>query len=304
MASHFPIKIVITTPSGSVTMPYDFTPSTWKDAARRLLGERDRLLGNGRCLIDPATTAHPMSPKEHVVPQGTGIRWIELPRGATAETSNKRASVWELAFLRDGLLGMLRPFYVEGKKVVEFPLGEGRRIVFRNDPNRGFVIETHDLPSLVEPQPGPGQLRFHIPVLQAPTAYVSRAITKIAYLTLAVVQPKLALSASFDEVRRYLTNEDAPYRSYGEKFCPGAGPQAGVRFDADAEHVGGDEFGGDRFFAIVSIHHVDYYVPLIGDAPLQRPENGLEWFDEPKPAGMRPVTLSFNYDNAEQVCRR
>lgn len=299
MSPSFRVEMSINTPDlGVLGRSRDIDRSGWIELCADMLLQRDQILGPGRCVIDPTQIAEAKSPVEHVIPQGTGIKWIALPRGATAASSNNRASRWEMALLRDGLMGMLRPFYSNAKKSVEFLSENGVRIVFRNDPGRGFVIETHNLEKLPEPPPGPGQIRFSLQVVQAPTAAVSRALTKIAYLALVVTEPTLAFSQSLDAVRNYLVDENAPYRPYGELFQSGAPPGASVAFRAPGSYLGNNVAGGNFLGAVISIHHVRYFLPLIGDVPAPPSRDKVTWFPESKPAGKKRVRFSMQYDSA------
>lgn len=294
MTDHFAVKQVITTNEDAWERVDSFTRDEWAKLATAALAERDRLIGEGRCVISPDLSAATACSDEHVIPQGTGIRWIKLPRGATADRNNARASDWERMFLRDGLMGMLRPFFVGGKKESTFTDG-GRRIVFRNDPDRGFIIETHDVETLSTPSTGPGTLHFVLPVAQAPTLAVSRALHKIAYLTLVTVNPAFAFSNAFDDIRRYLSVDEPAYRPYAERFLPGAGPGANVTFHLRGVRIEGVGFGGDHAVATIRIHHALYVVPLVGEVPpVQMP--GLAWYLHPTGVGRKKVTLSFSYD--------
>jgi hypothetical protein len=79
MTNPFFVNIVLVTDKGTREHAREYKPDKWKCAAKAALSERARLLGDGRCLINTDLMADPSSPEEHVVPQGTGIRWAKLP---------------------------------------------------------------------------------------------------------------------------------------------------------------------------------------------------------------------------------
>jgi hypothetical protein len=153
--------------------------------------------------------------------------------------------------------------------------------------------------ALSDPAAGPGILRLVIPVTQAPTALVSRALHKIAYLTLAVIQPELAYGSSFDGVRSYLNRDDAPYRPYGERFLPGQAPGARLDFHYLGSQLDENRVGGNHLIAKVSIHHVEYVVPLLGDIPSELCANRFNWFPFPLPTGKKKITLEMAHQGID-----
>jgi hypothetical protein len=252
-------------------------------------------------MIDPSKMVAATDAEEHVIPDGTGIHWVRLPSGGTSSQSNGRASDWERQLLREGLMGMLRPFYSGAKKDIKFDAGHGESVVFRNDPNKGFVIETRGLAISVPGGAGGGELQIEIPVTVSATPPISRALSKMAYLALAVLDPVLAFAHHLNDVRAYLTRDDTPYRPYGECFVPGAAPGADVNFDILCEPDGAGELVGTHMMAVIRIHHVKYVIPLIGEFPAALAPSGLVWFPDPVGACTKKAQVVFQYDSIAKV---
>jgi hypothetical protein len=145
---------------------------------------------------------------------------------------------------------------------------------------------------------GKGSLTFDLPVVQAATLDVSRALHKVAYLTLAVACPQLAFSSSLDHVRRYLSSEDPSYKAYGERLRPGSPPGASVVFCMQGEFVEQDVVQGREGFVLIRIHHAEYLVPLFGPTPSGPPSlfPGLHWYPDPIAEGTRAVTVAFQIE--------
>lgn len=299
-AVHFPVEVTFAF-QRRVVRETIFTPESWKAKAEVLADVRDRRLGPGRCLVDWPNKAAQDSPEEHVIPKASGIKWIFLPKGLVSQSFNSRASAWELEFFRKGMLGALRPFYVFGHKEIVFGDQNGGRVVFRNSPQDGFRIETHGVSPLPEVQRGgSGAIRFCLPVEYPPTRLASREITKIAYLVLAVINPEIALSDALSDVRTYLVDDQAPYRAYGELFCPRRPGGVSVSYLVNGRHVIAGQCEISSIFAKVLIHHVQFVVHLVGAWPDQHQpaEDEITWHLAEKPAERRSSTIMINYDEA------
>jgi len=278
----------------------NYSPVAWKKAVRLAMRERDARLGKDRCMIDPSLSTSHLDPEEHVIPQGVGIKWIKLPKGATAKHTNNRASSWERCLLRYGLMGALRPFFVKSKKSAAFEIGDGKRIVFSNDHLRGFQIETHGIRRLQRHGQGPGQIRFRVPLHEGPTLDVSRALNKIVYLSMCVMNPAFAFSASLSDLRRYLSDDEPTYRPYGERFVAGAAPVAGIGIDLLGSKSASGRIEGDHGIAKVRLHHVEYFVPLFPDHHVvPGPRTGIRWFPHSAPATDVVADIAFQFDSIE-----
>jgi len=165
-------------------------------------------------------------------------------------------------------------FYVSGKKEVVFRYENGDRIVFQNTPHDGFKIETHGIGLLQQlPHGGPGTIRFRLPVEYPSTRVASRAVTKIAYLVLAVINPDIAFSDALCDVRTYLVDDHAPYCVYGELFCPQGPPRVSVSYWVTGRHIKADQCEIASIFAKILIHHVQYVVDLVGWTSTQMQSN-------------------------------
>lgn len=274
------------------------TPQTWRAAVVDLLAARDKILGPGACILDPKQRAESDSPEEHVIPQGTGVRWLSLPPGAISRAANNRASAWEKAFLREGTMGLFRPFYVRGKKRYEVTDSLGRKIAFANDPTSGFQIEAHDFPNMEFPTRGSGTLEFSLWIKQPPTLLVSKALTKLAYLGLCVVMPSFALSSALDPVRNYLAEDNSAYVPYGEHVILRAPPAVGLWFRLTGKLEGKVLYGED-LIASVRIHHMQYFVPLLGELDDATLPERTRLQKSATPAGKRKVDFAYSFSIAD-----
>jgi hypothetical protein len=239
--------------------------------------------------------------REHVIPQATGTRWIELPPGLTSDAINNWMSHDEMELQRRGMLGALMPFYANAARVVEFKQGD-TKVVLRNDPTKGFKIETHGLEPLDLPSTSVGGA-FEIPIWvdEASPQSVSRALHKIAYLTLCVVHPELALSGALNIARSYIRNSDEqPYRPYAERFLPGALPGFSLGFGFEGSETKAGHFRAESILAAVKIHHVQYMFALVGGLQLPEGPNVVAYRDPIVPRRARRM-LSWGYDSAERV---
>lgn len=247
--------------------------------------------GEPTCLLSLAPTAGDTN-VEHVVLQGLGVRWVELPTGLVRASVNNRISPAEQQFLRDGLMGTLRPFYVGGNKQVEFNLDDGTTIRFVNDSAKGFEIhvvqpEGAPLRDLGLPdEAGEGVLRLEVPVRIPNPRASSVALHKLAYLTLCMVDPNVALDEALQPTRDFVLGDSA-YRPYAETFIPAAAPGFEASF-----YVARSERSNElrQVQAVVRLHHVRYSVGLAGSDLVSRFDDAVP---ETLPGSTRNTTVAF-----------
>lgn len=124
-----------------------------------------------------------------MVLRGLGIGWAKLPPGFVHDDVNLGVSASELAFLRYGQMGALRPLFVTGKKR-SGPFGDdsGAEVEFINTPDGGFQLRVKELMDPADfPDPGrPGSAELRFPMQPVDSRDVSRAISKMALLMLWV----------------------------------------------------------------------------------------------------------------------
>lgn len=191
-------------------------------------------------------------------------------------------------------MGLFRPFYVLGKKRYEVPDSLGRKIVFANDPESGFIVETHDYPPIDFSGGGPGRLEFSLPIVQPRTLFISKALTKLAYLSLCMVMPDFALSSTFDGVRHYLAEDAGSYVPYGERVILRAPRGVGLWYRLTGEMSDNLLHGRDLIVGI-RIHHMQYFVPLLGDLDEGRFPEKTRLHLADTPAGTRKVDFSYSF---------
>jgi len=165
-----------------------------------------------------------------VILQGLGTKWIHLPARFVSDVVNQRLSKAELSFLRSGLMGSLRDFYVTKRHEKTFVDRHGRTVVFKNDPERGFTIEVHGGDPPID-LTGADEFELELVVAEPEPLDVSRTLPKMAYLALCVAMPSLALSPTLNEARRFIHDGNRnDFRPYAERFVSGAWPGFDVCF--------------------------------------------------------------------------
>ena len=115
-----------------------YAPSTWRAAVEALRAAVIERFGVATCLLtlDPIEPGDEKS-NEHVILQGLGTRWIKLPPGFVCDDANNGMSDAELEFLRKGLMGSLRPWYLNETNTTEFTDARGQTVRFRSEAGKG-----------------------------------------------------------------------------------------------------------------------------------------------------------------------
>jgi hypothetical protein len=270
---------------------HELTPGTINTSVNALTTTIQGKFGRPTCVLSFAPIGDETN-VEHVLPQGLGARWVKLPKGLVLESANNNASKSEQQFLRRGLMGVFRPFYVGSKKDVSFDFADGATVTFQNHPTEGFEI------SIVEPKDasprdlglpdsaGPGMLRIDLPVDMPDPRAASVALHKLAYLTLCLVEPNVALDNALQPTRDFISGS-GPYRAYAETFVPEAPPGFHACFYLVRQAKTGVV---RRVVAIVRLHHVRYTVSLAGPDAVSNLKDSVP---ETLPAAKRNVTVGF-----------
>lgn len=300
------VRLLLSVPSGSIDRTlstHSFDPSSWVQAVAEHQRMRADLGWRDLCLLcgEPAGPRGTTSP-EHVVLDGLGIGWAKLPQGATCDICNNGSSGAELRFQREGLLSLLRPFYLRRQNSIRFEDAANRSLVLRNDPARGFLIELHGLTMPETSEGGPGTLTLIVPAKRTHAESASRALHKIAYLMLATVQPRIALARSFDDVRNYLARRTPDvFRPFDERFIPAAAPGFSVRFALTGK-VAEDEnrVAIDTVQAAVRLHHCVYFLSLLG--PFEPPVDDARQYRSVRDGGdVQPLSIKFRFDSIREI---
>ncbi|MCH9685365.1 MAG: hypothetical protein K0V04_28275 [Deltaproteobacteria bacterium] len=275
------------------------TPGTMGDYVDNLKAAVQTRFGAPTCLLSLAEAENDTN-VEHVLLQGLGARWVKLPRGLVRASANNKASASEQQFLRTGLMGMLRPFYLGSKKEVSFDFSDGTTVTFMNHPGTGFEI------GITEPagaplrdwglpdQAGAGVLRLNIPVEIPEPRAPSTALHKLVYLTLCVVEPEVALDTALQPARDFILG-GGDYRPYAETFVPRAAPGFQACFYV-ARRV---ESGAvARVQAVVRLHHVRYTLGLVGPDLVSRLPDVVP---ETLRGGKRNVSVEFDIESLQRM---
>ena len=273
------------------------TPQTLEARIETLASEVHRCFGAPTCLLSLAPTDGDTN-VEHVLLQGLGVRWVELPKGFVRASNNNLVSAAEQQFLRCGLMGMLRPFYVGSKKEVGFDFPDGTTVKFVNDPSRGFEIH------VVEPDGAPlrdlglpdssreAVLRLEVPVTMPDPRAASAALHKLTYLTLCLADPAVALDAALQPTRDCILGH-GDYRPFAETFLPGAPPGFEAHFGVSRRTDG----GVGQVQAVVRLHHVRYTLGLAGTDFVSRLDDVVP---EHLPGSSRRVTVEFGIGSMQR----
>ncbi|MBI5536578.1 MAG: hypothetical protein HY898_27910 [Deltaproteobacteria bacterium] len=282
----------------SVRTPLDVTPEHWRELVA-VLRAKNTL---ETCLItrQRIPPAHAKK-KEHVVLQGLGIHWAELPPGLVDDRVNNSASAAEKAFLQLGLMGTLRPLYVNARKSIVFQMPSGKRIEFAREPGDGFAIRLYgDFGDLPDEATGTGELTFRLPVEEPATLLVSRAIHKLSYLLLCVLDPDLALTSALDGTRAFIADpRSGNYRPFLEVFVPRS--PSGFHVNVQAEWDGRKPGVGTlkRVLIRLRLHHVLYGLDLLGRLPAPPLQLDAEYHPSPRPRRRRIHELTWHFDSME-----
>jgi hypothetical protein len=275
---------------------------TWKDGVEDLRSHVLNRFGSPTCLVTLAPLALGDGTKEeHVILQGLGTRWIKLPPGFVSDAVNNGLSGAELALLRKGLLGSLRPFYVTESKEAAFTDVHGRKVVFQHHAEKGFSISVVGEDPPLAPQldatgASSGEFVFRLDVEEPEPLAVSRAIHKIAYLALCVCMPELALSPLLDDARAQIRDGHADqFRPYCERFEAGAWPGFHLALQVEGTEIGEGEVAAERLIAMLRLHHATYIFTLAG-SPFVPPEGAdVVGYDNPSgpKEGRREIAWRF-----------
>lgn len=287
----------------AVLKSLSFTPESWTAAVAGLLAIRGRSAFRDCCLICRRVISSQNSrSREHVITQGVGIRWVDLPAGVVCDLCNNGCSKAELAFQRGGLFSVLRPFYLRRKSEIVFADAAGGSLTLRNDPlGSGFTIEARALSKIALPSAsgGSGYLTLTVPSRSTSAISASRALHKMAYLMLTVLEPEFAFSPLFDRVRRFISDPPGvPFMPFDESFVSSA-PGCQLRY-ALVGQQDGDTTAFRDVIASVQLHHCKYGFSMCGDYP---PTLALgRYFAAPTGGGTpEPLEIVFRLDSANRV---
>lgn len=291
---------------GSITIKncdQDYNKEKWVSRVSYLNSEIIKNFQQPICLISreklPDTEAQS---EEHIILQGLGTKWIYLPPGFVNDKINNQMCSDEDNFLNKGLMGALRPFYLTKKKSVSFE-HNGQKVELINDPEKGFLIDVEVFQKTnFYKNNGSGTISFRVPVKEPNPLSVSRAIHKIAYLSLCVHQPQLIIRDLFYNVRQLiLQGTTETYRPYQEMFLPGQWPGFNISFFVDCVALDANHLVVINLWTILHLHHMVYNINLLGhqDHIFQEFAN-FQYYPQAKSHHkIRWVDLSFGFDKLQ-----
>lgn len=269
------------------------------------------------CIISRASTPEEQfNSAEHFIPEGLGYSWTKLPSGtATCDRINAKFSRYELEWLRFGPMGTFRPFFVEGGKnaAPEYhaPKKSSRQFSFTRDPTDGTRIITliSDAPLEIPKKAGPGEMTIRVQATEANSTYVSLALHKMAYLALWLAHPGMVLDAGFQPLLDFLNSPTKKtYRPFRERMIPGSSPGVEFKFYVRLNEVTGETqipskrvFGVNEAHVALRVHHMLYFLTLLGSMPEGESWNGAELKEWQAPGEVpRSITeISFGVGGVE-----
>jgi hypothetical protein len=257
---------------------------------------------SGRGLGDAAFTT-----EEHFVPEGLGFAWAKLPAGAaTCDEVNHEFGGYETEWLRQGLMGCSRPFFVshgkDGPPAYFAPNMTNQQFGFTRGPDgrRTFNLSPDVKISVRKGQPK--MVRFDVPRSQARPVWVSLAIHKLAFLAFWLCRGRVAFDAGFNPLRAFLTTPSPDtYRPYWEEMAAGSEPGVAVHFSLGFR---GEVTGNmasttlDHVAVALRVHNMRYRLTLMGEPPPESkdPAGGWHQWRDPaeKPPDTTPIVYAFD----------
>jgi len=252
---------------------------------------------------------------EHFVPEGLGFGWTALPVGTgTCDRINSEFSKYELEWMRFGSMGKYRPFFVaEGKDgAPEFyaPKKTESLFGFRRNAEGKMILQLTSDADLPRPLPGrAGKLEIKVKAKDSSSSSVSLSLHKMAFLALWLSQPGIVFDPLFQPLREFLNCPcEDNYRPMTEEMVAEVTPGVSFRFFMvmtelqDNRSEGQRGFAIDKIFAAVRVHHMLYFIALVGNLA-DMPTNGIvpKMF-EPIGSGREILSgIGFRFDNVAHV---
>jgi hypothetical protein len=298
---------------------YTEAKKTWKvnaamfqAMAREAQEQTDGLKPAVRCVVSTkSATEAAFTRREHFVPEGLGFDWTAPESGVgTCDEINARFSKYECEWLRQGQMGIFRPFFVgDGKDkppAYYAPSMNDKRVWFtrERDGTRTLNIGP-DVQVNLPARSGPGEILVRVPHNEARTEWVSLALHKMALLMFWLCEGPIAFDAAFTELRRFLIEPtEKTYRGYIENMVVGASPGVELNYFVEWRPAGGGEAEIETVRCAVRTHHMKYMLGLAGrQDPV--PENltaNLSWksWVDPKRKVPDHTAITFGTSGLEQ----
>ncbi|MGO8881958.1 MAG: hypothetical protein ACLPVO_02560 [Desulfomonilaceae bacterium] len=270
------------------------------------------------CIISRNSDLNGFTSREHFIPEGLGFSWTELPRGfGTCYRINNEFSNYEQEWLRYGLMGIFRPWFVgEGKDdSPEYYAPNWNNKTFSlvrlKNGNRIIVAQEGTFQTLTN-ENGSKQTIFKIEASQANATKVSLAIHKMVYLAFWLVLPEMIFHPGFDKLISFFkTPDERTYMPFWEFFLPAATPGVAFKFIVDMIQVSEKaqtdvpRWALGNIHAVVRAHHVIYGLTLMGTSPQMTSPFDKAYYRHWQPINDAPVRapteISWCSDNMEPV---
>jgi hypothetical protein len=232
-----PIEVLHRIPAAGgtyeTTKGWQVNATSFQEMARAAQGQTEQLAPKVRCVVSMASEKDAgFTKREHFVPEGLGFDWTAPPGGVgTCDDVNARFGCYEGEWLRQGKMGIFRPFFVRVGKdeppVYFAPKKNGARFWFKRkkDGRRTLCLSPDFAHVNLPDRAGPSVLVIRVPHNEARVEWVSLALHKMALLMFWLCQGALAFDAAFADVRRFLLEPgNQTYRPFIESMVEGATP--------------------------------------------------------------------------------
>ncbi len=282
---------------------------SFQEMARVAKEQTDSLEPAVRCVVSTkGTTEARFSRREHFVPEGLGFGWTAPPIGVgTCDDINAAFGKYEGEWLRQGKMGIFRPFYVadgkDGAPEYYAPKKTTPHVSFtRDEDGRRTLRLSHAVTVDLPDRSGPADVVIRVPHTEARVEWLSLALHKMALLMFWLCEGPLAFDVALTDTRRFLLGPGEPtYRSFIEHMQQGACPGVELRYLVKWRPVGERRAEIDTVHCTMKVHHMRYAVTLAGEPP--PPPSGLVWTPWADPAATVPdrTPIVFRAEGLESV---
>jgi len=281
------------------TKDFDINAASFQEKVVAAQEASDRMAPDCHCVVTMRGNADAtFTKREHFVPEGLGFDWTAPGVGVgTCDEVNERFGKYECEWLRQGTMGIFRPFFVpEGKDTPPAYYAPNKKeqvFSFTREKDGKRTLNVFGDVNLPD-RSGPGEIEIRVPHNEARTEWVSLAIHKMALLMFWLCEGPLAFDAAFADLRRFLIEPgQANFRGYVESMVPGASPGVELHYLVAWRPLGDGKAQIETVHCAVRAHHMKYILVLAGQ---QDPvPEGLSWktWVDPKLKVPEHTTFAF-----------
>jgi hypothetical protein len=274
--------------------------ASFQEMARAAQEQTEKLTPKVRCVVTMRSDAGAkFTRREHFVPEGLGFDWTAPSAGVgTCDDVNKTFSTYEGEWLRQGKMGIFRPFYVsngkDGAPAYYAPNANERRVwLTRDQDGRRTLNVGPDVKMELPESAGSADLVIRVPHNEARVEWVSLALHKMALLTFWLCEGALAFDAAFTDARRFLIEPgQTTYRPFIEQMTEGSTPGVELHYFVTWTSIGSGRCALDTVQCAIKAHHMRYMVVLAGRYDPIPDQSWTPWAD-PRIKRRDHTTIAF-----------